>query len=370
MSKPLILHIAAVEYTFRRLVLPQLEMLADSGFDIRMACAPEGAAFDASLERFQPQVLRFPRTPSLPALLSAGATLRRMVSRLGPDLVHFHTPAAAIPGRAVLCLPFANRPLIAQTVHGFVSQTDRRTAMGRALAATERLLSRKTDLSLFVSGEDLQEASGSGHRGTLVYVGNGVGDEWFVPGTPRIGGSGRLKAVFVGRLVKEKGILDLLEAMAAVPGVELTVAGDQLPSDRDGVRAQAQRQAAGLGDRVRFTGMIDAQQVRSLLLDSDVLVLPSRREGLPISIIEAMACGLPIIATDIRGCRELVTPELNGWLVPPGSPYELAEILDHAAGLETQDLQGMGRASRARAEQYRLSLTVGKIVDAYRRLGL
>lgn len=369
MTAPLVLHISAVEYTLRRLVLPQLEALAGLGFDVRVACAPQEATFDRSLQPFHPRTLRFPRALNVPALVSAAGQLRRIVGDLQPALVHFHSPAASIPGRAVLALFGKGGPLVAQTVHGFLAQRESASVVAGASGTAERLLSRFTDLSLFVSAEDMEEASRAGYRGALRYVGNGVGDEWF-DHSPRQARSGRLRAVFVGRVVQGKGVLDLLQAMATVDGVELTVIGDQLPTDRDGVMGQARKLADRLGGRVSFTGMIEAPEIRRHLREADLMVLPSHREGVPTSVIEAMAMGLPIIATSIRGCRELVQPGVNGWLVEPGDTDALAGALQESAGAAHSSLVEMGSASRNRALQYRQEPTFDRLLKAYGELGL
>lgn len=370
MSSPRILHIAAVEYTIRRLVLPQLTALAEHGCEVIVACAPEGERFDESLKPFDPRVLRFPREIGLSRLMGAAGAQRRLVREVDPDLVHFHTPAAALPGRAVLAVSRSARPLVAQTVHGTFGLSSSSRLPAKAVPVVERLLSRATDLSLFVSAEDLQEAIRTGHKGLLRYVGNGVGSEWFVEEPRPRNPSEPLRAVFVGRLVKEKGVLDLLHAIAANENVDLTIVGDQLPSDRDGLGAAARRLAEGLPDRVRLTGMVEPAEVRQQLARADVMILPSLREGLPMSVIEAMASALPIIATSIRGCRELVIPGVNGWLFAPGDRDELAKVLRQASETQVEELTAMGRASLERAKRYQLSDAIAAVLSAYRELGL
>lgn len=370
MTGPVVLHVAAVEYTLRRLVLPQLRLLSESGFDVRVACAPELVEFHRSMQPFDPRVVRFPRALDARALVPAAGQLRRLVEELKPALVHFHTPAASIPGRTVLAAGMRKRPLIAQTVHGFYAQPKAGDLMGRPVAAAERFLSRYTDLSLFVSAEDLDEASHRGYRGALRYLGNGVDEEWFAPAPPAQRPPGPLRAVFVGRVVQEKGILDLLQALSMVDNVVLTVIGDQLPTDRDGVMQQARALPDALEGRVRFTGMIEAPQIREEFSRADLMVLPSHREGVPTSVIEAMAFGLPVLATAIRGCRELVETGENGWLVEPHNPGALADGLRKAANTPSEKLHEMGVASQNRALQYRRETVFDRLLKAYRELNL
>jgi glycosyltransferase involved in cell wall biosynthesis len=137
---------------------------------------------------------------------------------------------------------------------------------------------------------------------------------------------------FIGRIVREKGIEELIEAMAYVtsrePQARLLIVGDTLASDGDTEAKEVVKKAIlkyGLQDKVRFAGLRD--DVPRLLTALDIFVLPSWREGMPRSIIEAMATGLPVVATDIRGCREEVVHGDTGLLVPPKDPRELGEAI-------------------------------------------
>src|SRR3954469_1761698 len=102
MNRPVILHVAAVEFTASRFLRPQLAHLASLGFDVRLACAPQGSVFAADLHAFEPVAVDFPRSLNPAAMTRAALELRRIVKRMRPALVHFHSPAASIPGRAVL----------------------------------------------------------------------------------------------------------------------------------------------------------------------------------------------------------------------------------------------------------------------------
>ena len=111
---------------------------------------------------------------------------------------------------------------------------------------------------------------------------------------------------------------------ASVPGAMLWVAGERLASDR-GPDMAALLRDAGLGERLRLLGYRD--DVPALMAAADIFVLPSRFEGLPMSVIEAMLTGLPVVATNVRGPAEQVVPEATGLLVPPGDASALAAAL-------------------------------------------
>ncbi len=136
--------------------------------------------------------------------------------------------------------------------------------------------------------------------------------------------------LFVGRLAGVKGVPILLAALphvlAAHPHVQVTLVGDG-PE-----RADLERHAMDLGDRVRFVGYQSQEEVRAHLAESDIFVLPSFAEGVPVVLMEAMASGLPVVTTQIAGIPELVEHGVSGKIVAPGDDQALAqaiiEILD------------------------------------------
>src|SRR3712207_629791 len=132
--------------------------------------------------------------------------------------------------------------------------------------------------------------------------------------------------VVVSRLVRHKGHPELLRAMEDVPGAELWVVGDRLPTDHgEPLEPYFERAEATLGPRLRRLGY--RHDVARLLAASDVFALPSHFEGLPVSVIEAMLTGLPVVAMDVRGPREQVVDGETGFLVPPFEVPSLADAL-------------------------------------------
>lgn len=159
-------------------------------------------------------------------------------------------------------------------------------------------------------------------RGRIVHIPNGIDVEEFRP-ADRPGPLRRL--VTVARLRPEKGHDTLIDAVPAIlrafPDVTLTIVGDGPMAP-----ALASRVAElGLGDRVHFEGHRD--DVAAALREHDVFVLPSRSEAFPNSVIEAMATGLPVVASEVGGIPELVEHGRTGLLIPPGRPEELASVV-------------------------------------------
>jgi glycosyltransferase involved in cell wall biosynthesis len=151
--------------------------------------------------------------------------------------------------------------------------------------------------------------------------------------------------VAVSRLVRHKGYPELAAAMRDVPDAELWVVGERLLSDRGDDMLTLLRNA-GLGHRLRLLGY--RTDVAALLAAADIFVLPSHFEGLPMSVIEAMLTGLPVVATDIRGPREQVLPDVTGLLVPAGAVAPLADALNRLVG-DPKLRAAMGAAGRTRA---------------------
>jgi glycosyltransferase involved in cell wall biosynthesis len=163
------------------------------------------------------------------------------------------------------------------------------------------------------------------------------------------GGFGH-RLLFVGRLAGVKGLPVLLEALAAVraerPNVTLRIAGDG--PERASLEALAGR--LGVSQNVRFLGYQTQSQVRQLLRETDVFVMASFAEGVPVVLMEAMASGVPVVSSNIAGIPELVEDNVSGKLVPPGDAAAVARAV--AQLLSDPDLRArFGAAGRAKVER-------------------
>ncbi|ROT28135.1 glycosyltransferase [Micromonospora sp. HM5-17] len=150
--------------------------------------------------------------------------------------------------------------------------------------------------------------------------------------------------VFAGRLAPEKGVDVLIEAAAALPaGVPVDIAGDG-PA-RPALEALAARRAPG---RVRFHGRLDKPTLHTLLRSAAVAAVPSRwHENQPMAVLEAFACGIPVVTTDLGGLPELVEPGVDGEIVPADAPAPLAAALRGILA-DPARARRMGRAARAK----------------------
>ena len=169
---------------------------------------------------------------------------------------------------------------------------------------------------------------------------NGVDTSRFFPATRREDGTCEL--LFVGRLAPQKGVHILLHALALIPeGWRLRIAGDGPERER----LSALAATLGLADRVRFLGWTQRDALPELYRSADIFVFPSYDEGMPNVVLEALASGLPIVATRIAGNDQLVTDGENGALVPAGNPAAFAHALIPAIASRTLRM-AMGESSR------------------------
>ena len=267
--------------------------------------------------------------------------LVRLIRRLRPHIVHANSSKAGILGR--LAAWIARVPIRIYTVHGWAFSA---SSGPRAIVyhRSERLVRRLTTSTVCVSeGERAAGvAAGTCDERATVVIRNGIdAPVWPVarPGVdpPRI--------VSVGRLQAPKDPLALIRALATISDRRWSaiVVGDG--PQRPDVESQLHR--LGLDQVVDLAGTRD--DVGEILAASQIFVLSSRSEGLPISILEAMAAGLPVVASRVGGVAELVVEGETGLLVPPGRPDELAAAIERLlddAGLRER----LGAAGRRRVE--------------------
>ncbi|MBM3145379.1 MAG: glycosyltransferase family 4 protein [Chloroflexi bacterium] len=178
----------------------------------------------------------------------------------------------------------------------------------------------------------------------ITVIPNGVDLHRYAPGSrdwqpPRM--------LFVGRLVYQKGVDLLFEALQGLKSQpwELSLVGDG--PERATLQKLARKQ--GISERVHFRGWLDGEAVLDQFRQANLFVFPSRHEGMPNAILEAMACGLPVIASRIAGNEELVMDGENGLLVPPEDSNALRNALSELLEDSTRRKQ-MGAASRQRVE--------------------
>lgn len=378
-----ILHMAAVDFTIRQFLLPLGEGLRAAGHEVVFASTP--GPYRADIETAGFRFVANPVSRSLNAFAHAAATWRtwRLLRRERFDVVHVHTPIAALVGR--LAARLAGVRLKIYTAHGFYFHDDMPARKRRLFVGLEKTGAACGDFIMTVSKEDEASALAAGvaSPGAIETIYNGIDTVHFDPA--RAGAADRAEVRsrlgipedapvvgIVGRLVREKGFFELLDAAAilrlAHPETRWLVVGDVLPSDHDGIGAAFAERVAELG--------LDAHVIRAGLVKDtapylaamDVFTLPSYREGMPISLLEAMSMGLPCVATDIRGCREEVVEGETGHLVPARNSVALAGAIGGLLS-DSEKARRMGEAGRRRVlEVFDIRRVVAHQLQIYARL--
>jgi glycosyltransferase involved in cell wall biosynthesis len=274
-----------------------------------------------------------PRSKALEAIWHTAVCVV-LARAAGAQVLHLHAigPGLLVPFARLLGLP------VIFTHHGFDYRRARWGRLARfMLRLGEAVAVRWANVVLAVSRESEQELTAKYGR-EVTYAPNGVeaqgpdaadADTWSAEGVQP-----GAYAVGVGRLVPEKGWDDLfVAARAADLGPFVVVGGADTDSAFEaGLRCRAPSQ-------VRLVGPKEHRRTLALLRGAKVLVLPSYHEGLPIAVLEAMAHGVPVVASDIRANRELITDGVTGFLFRAGDPHDLACVLARVWALEPSVLR-------------------------------
>ena len=363
-----ILELANVDFSLRHFLLPLMRGARARGHEV-VGISAEGPLLDVARgEGFRIIPVAMQRSLNPRAHIPAFRELRRIMREERFDLVHAHMPISGFLARAAA--KAEGVPRIAYTCHGFLFNQPGSFLRRSLSLGAEWTAGKFTDTFLTVSEEEAADARRLWiHRGATA-TGNGRDPALFHPdAATRTAlraemGVGATDCVVIGvsRLVRHKGWPELLQAMERVPHAHLWVVGERLASDHgEDLTPHFQRAAAALGPRLRMLGY--RHDVARLLQAADIFALPSHFEGLPMSIIEAMLTGLPIVTTDIRGCRELVLDGRTGLLVPPMQVAPLGAALARLAA-DASLRQSMGEAGLARArEKFTESAVVGRTLD-------
>lgn len=365
-------HLTTVDLSLRYLLLAQLDASIARGDEVIGISAP-GPDVDYLESRGVRHVALASSTRSmdLRADLRAAWQLWRVLRRERPDVLHTHNPKPGIYGRVIGRL--AGVPRVVHTTHGlYATPDDGRTK--RALVYTlEAIASRFSHVELVQNPEDLvlMRRLRIAAARKLRYLGNGVDLNRFAPDAvapERTAARAELglgdEAIVVGcvaRLVDEKGIGELVDALALMgPPFRLLLVGPHDPAKADAVDEAVLARARSSG--AVLTG--HRADVERMYAAMDVFCLPSHREGFPRAAMEAAACGLAVVATDVRGCREVVADGVSGALFPLGSAAALADALMTYRDASVR--RRHGAASRARAEEnFDERRVVERVLTAY-----
>jgi glycosyltransferase involved in cell wall biosynthesis len=279
-------------------------------------------------------------------------------------IVHVHIAQAYTPEAVWLAAVLRRRPFIAH-FHldvepsgrfGFLFAFYKRHLLGRTLRAAAHVVALSPDQAQFLEHRYHIRAS------NITVVPNGVGRQFYSEAGPTMRPAGEpLRLLYVGRLAPQKNVARLIAAMAAVSRrVDLAIVGD----GEDRKHLESLIAELGLAN-VTLIGPQRGQGLVDWYRWADAFVLPSDKEGMPLVILEAMAAGLPIIATDVAGIRDTVRED--GILVDP-NPASLAAAIDRVAADPTLRSE-LARRSRSRAQLNAWPALVERVAAVYETAG-
>jgi glycosyltransferase involved in cell wall biosynthesis len=291
-------------------------------------------------------------------------------TRKGYDVIHVH----GLSYHTAICrlvMIVTGKPMVVKLANTGEASDIAKMRRGQHFPGTRALLGVALSGSAYVSlngaiKDDLERAGVDSSR--IVEIPNGV--ELADMGAKARETMGTLRLVFVGRLHRQKDLTTLLEALAVVnarsngapPMASLDIIGEG--PDRDRLEHEVDDRA--IRSQVRFHGAVD--DVTSHLAAADVLVLPSRSEGISNALLEAMSASTPAIVSDIPGNVAVVTDGVDGFVFPAGDVGRLADLIECLAS-DSESTRRVGRQARQRIEsEYALPIVARRYVDLYERV--
>lgn len=305
--------------------------------------------------------IEFRRNPLHPGNLVAYKQLCKLVEQECFDIIHCNTPVGGVLGRLV-----ANQkgisPVIYQA-HGFHFYQGAPLQNWLLYYPAEKILARKTDAIITINREDYEFSKR--HLHPLTYYVPGVGiepDQWEKHNIIRhnFGLADDFVVLVVGRLEKNKNCGMVIEAVRKVEKARLVFCGD----GEERLRLEKKTHDLGMQDRVIFLG--NRKDMSDIYHMADCFVLASFREGLSRSIMEAMACGLPCIVSDIRGNRDLIDSQ-GGFLFNPTDVDALAGNIKSL--MDSRELQRkMCAHNREKITEFSYQTVVASLTGIYKSL--
>jgi glycosyltransferase involved in cell wall biosynthesis len=354
--------VTTTDISLALLLGPQLVAFREAGYDVAGASAPGPYVTELEAAGIRHFPLRNASRSMAPLRdLKALGELRALFRAVRPDIVHTHNPKPGLYGR--VAARAARVPVVVNTVHGLYAGPTDPAWKKATVYSLERLAAVCSDMELVQNPEDVEVLARLRiPRSRLRLLGNGVDLDRFDPhaATPEEVAAARAEmgaapgdvvCGVVGRLVWEKGLREVFDAAAALrhthPTLKFVVIG---PTDEE------KHESVGPGDITRahekggvtFLGL--RRDMERMYKAMDIFVLASYREGFPRSAMEAAAMGVPVVATDIRGCRQVVDHGATGLLVPardaPALAEAVAQLADDAARRTAMSKQGALKAKR------------------------
>jgi glycosyltransferase involved in cell wall biosynthesis len=366
-----ILYLVSEDWYFVSHRLPMARAGQRAGYEVHVATRVGDCANKITQEGFVLHPIHWRRGSLNPIrLFAAVLETRRIYRQVSPDLVHHVAVVPTLIGSlAALGLPIIRLNALAGLGFAFTSDTAKARAVRPMASLLLGWLLKRPNSAVLVQNPDdyaVVAELGVAKAEIALIPGSGVDIDIL---TPMSEPAGPFTIGFVGRLLDDKGVGTLVRAheLLAQRGVTVhtLLAGEPDPSNPASIRDQVLASWRRIPN-LRLLGYVE--DIRSVWGQAHIAVLPSRREGLPKSLLEAAACGRPLIATDVPGCREIARGGVNALLIPTDD----AEALAHAIEIliKDRDLRiRFGNASRQIVVTEYSSARVGNEITAlYSRL--
>jgi len=370
-AAPRVIYLVTEDWYFISHRLPMARAARNAGFEVHVATRIDrhGAAIDA--EGFHLHPVSWRRGSLDPRdLVRVVREVRKLYRSLKPDLAHHVAlPATVVGSLAAIGLPIVCLNAITGLGTMFINDTAKVRMTRAILRLALRALLKRSGAAVLVQNLDdravMERLGVNGDRIALI-PGSGVDIDAMTPSPEP---AEPITLAFVGRLVESKGIRTLLAAHDRLGqrgrDIQLLIAGLPDPANPTSIPPQ-EIEAWTRRPNVKHLGFVE--DIGSLWASAHIAVLPSHREGLPLSLLEAAACGRPLVATDVPGCRDIARDGLNALLVPLHDTDALTDAIDHLA-LDPQLRRKFGRAGRELVELQFSSQRIGRdLVALYRRL--
>jgi glycosyltransferase involved in cell wall biosynthesis len=370
-TAPRLLYVVTEDWAFLSHRLPMARAARDAGFEVHVATRVSNGAAAIEAERFVLHPIPFLRGSLSPvAALSTIAALRRVHREVKPALTHHVALQACVLGMlATLGRPTACINAFIGLGYLFTSDSGRartvRTLVGMLL---RYLTNRKSCIALVQNNDDRAALMSLGVAPMQITLipGSGIDINRFTPvpepdGAPTFG--------FVGRLLDDKGIHTLVAAhgllRVRIPDAKLLIAGTPDPANPASV---TDAEAKSWNERPGIAWLRHVDDIAGFWARAHIAVLPSRREGLPLSLMEAAACGRAMIASNVPGCREVVIHEETGLLFPVDDAPALADAMARLAADPLLRAHCAAAARKRVVEKFAADIIGKQIVELYRQL--
>lgn len=317
---------------------------------------------------------KLPKDELLPYMGEFGRVLRSRWAKERPDVVHAHfwmSGLASILAARDLDIP------VTQTFHALGAVKRRYQGKNDTSPPErirlERMIAKQADRVIATCSDEVFELARMGlprSRASVVPCGVDLGR--FTADGATLPRSAAHRIVSVGRLVPRKGFDIPITALTALPDTELVIAGGpgsgRIETDEEAQRLRETAERAGVSDRLRLPGQVSREDMPGLLRSADAVVCTPWYEPFGIVPLEAMACGIPVVAAAVGGLTDTVVDGVTGLLVPPHSPRDLAAALRRLLSDEsTREAFGIAGQDRVRA-RYSWDRVAADTVRAYRRV--